>query len=233
MTKRQSNSLSGRFEIPVPERVIEFNLGEYRTNPFVTGVSESLITDSAYEDFAENALVFTDGNDIYQYAEEYPICYYYCSNKSKLKPENFLNAFIESITVSVADFGKRISVGTGKVVEELCSKEAVVYYTNTIGIKCAVVQEDIIKFLLKKPNLLVSANGVLVFYTAKDILATIDCNHYAWVRIDGNPTIRNISNDGELVVVSRAVGKKKDRIKFNIDLLNHGVVLYDVVQDAN
>lgn len=233
MTKRRSNSLSEGFEIPIPERVIEFNLGEYRSNPHITGIDESLITESDYKDFAENALVFTDGNIIYQYAEEYPICYYYCSNKSMLQPENFLNTFIESISVSIADYGKKVSVGTGKVVEKLCSMDAVVYYTDRIGIKHAVVQNDIIKFLLKKPKLLVSTDGVLVFYTAKEILATIDCNHYAWVGIDGNPTIRNLSNDGKFVIVSRVSGRKKDKIKFTIDLLNHSALLYDIVEESD
>lgn len=184
--------------IPFAERKIEFESEENRTNFAITCSSEELISEREWEKFAENALVMIDGWDILQYAEEYPIVKYQCDKVKccALQGELRLNSFIESISVSTASYGKRVSVGTGRVSSEITDNDTVVYYTDHAGINHAVIQNDVYKFLLQKPNLVISPEGVLVFYTDKQIIATVDLYHYHWIDRDlidvGDKTIKDI-----------------------------------------
>ena len=54
---------------PKVERIVEFSEKDIRENTFVTSADESLITDKNWQEFADNALVFTACNTVYQYAE--------------------------------------------------------------------------------------------------------------------------------------------------------------------
>lgn len=183
---------------PVAERITEFNSGDFRKNPSILHLSEDLISEEAWREFAENALVIIDGWHILQYAEEYPIVEYKCDENAScyLGPDYRLNSFIHSITVSTALHGKKYGVGTGRISSEITDYDTVVYYTDHAGIRHSIIQNDICQFLLEKPKLVVSPEGMLIFFTEKKILATVDCNHYHW--IDGHvidvegKTIKNI-----------------------------------------
>lgn len=184
--------------IPVAERIIEFDSEDIRKNPQITDFSEELISEKEWEEFAKNALVIMDGWHIAQYAEEYPIVHYRCNELSSmyLVGEPRLNSFIESITVSTARYGKKVGVGSGKITSERADYETVVYYTDHEGINHSVIMNDLCWFLLQKPNLVVSPEGVLIFFTDTQIIATVDMKQYCW--IDGhsidveNKTIKNI-----------------------------------------
>lgn len=164
--------------IPVAERIIEFGTEDFRKN---------------------SSLVIVNGWHIEQYAEEYPIVKYKCDESAccYLGPDFRLNAFIESITVSTALNGKDAWFGTGKLTCENTDYDTVVYYTDHAGINHAIIQNDICWFLLQKPNLVVSPEGVLVFFTDKQIIATVACNNsYHWIGghvidVDGK-TIKDI-----------------------------------------
>ncbi len=173
--------------INIAERITKFEEKDFIANPRITGVEESLITDADWQEFSDKALTFTDGNCIYQFAEEYPIVRYQCKDRFDFIPDKRLNSFVKSITVSSTMYGKKISISAGKIVEKRIVLRTVVYYENNIGRRYAVPQYDIIKFLLKKPNLVVSSDGVLIFFTQKSIIATTDCEHYAWI----NPCVWN------------------------------------------
>lgn len=95
---------------PKVERIVEFSEEDIRENTCVTSVDESLITDKNWQEFADNALVFTACNTVYQYAEEFPIVVYRCSKDAMVMPKSRLNSFIRSITVSTADRGKCFSL---------------------------------------------------------------------------------------------------------------------------
>lgn len=186
-------------QVPVAERIIEFKGDDIRRNPSISHLHESLISDEAWEEFAKNALVFVDGWHIVQYAEEYPIVHYKCDKVASVYLEGGfrLNSFIESITVSTALYGKKAWFGTGKLTYENTDYDTVVYFTDHAGIKHSIIQNDLRWFLLQKPNLVVSPEGVLVFFTDKQIIATVGCNNsYHW--IDGHvidvegKTIKNI-----------------------------------------
>lgn len=185
--------------IPVAERIIEFGTKDIRRNSLITHLSEVLISEKDWAEFAENALVIVDGWHIVQYAEEYPIVRYKCDEIASVYLEGGfrLNSFIDSITVSTALYGKKAWFGPGKLDSENTDYDTVVYYTDHSGINHAIIQHDICWFLLQKPNLVVSPEGVLVFFTDKQIIATVGCNNgYHW--IDGHvidvegKTIKNI-----------------------------------------
>ena len=153
-------------EIPVAKRVIEFGCDDIRQNSDVIDLlSEDFLSERDWQIFAENALVIMDGWNILQYSDEYPIVHYCCDEvKSCCLEGGFrLNAFVESITVSTALVGKKFSVGTGRMKEEITDSDTVVYYVDHNGIRHAVIQYDIYEFLLQKPKFVVSPEGMLVF----------------------------------------------------------------------
>lgn len=174
-------------EVPIAERIIEFDKDDFCENFSPSDVSESMATKEMLEEFAEKALVLVDGTDILQYANEYPIVVYQCNESicyADIMPEPRLNSFVLNIVVSTGVDGKRYSVGSGKMEEEPIGFDTITYYEDPFGIKHQIIQYDICKFLLKRPKLVVSEEGILVFYTEDEILATTDCQQYAWVRWD-------------------------------------------------
>lgn len=220
--------------IPVAERIIEFDADHIRKNPSITDFSESLISEEDWREFAGNALVIMDGWDILQYAEEYPIVCYQCDKLSNIYLEGGprLNSFIESITVSTAKYGKRVCFGSGKLTCELTDNDTVIYYTDNIGINHSVIQLDICDFLLQKPNLVVSPQGILIFFTDEQIIATVDCNHYHW--IDGHvidvegKTIKDIEVWDDYCKVILIDDKKSEQffsLKFDFDISAHQMLL--------
>lgn len=217
--------------IPVAERIIEFKSEDFRKNSSITHFSEDLISEKDWREFAENALVIMDGWHILQYAEEYPIVHYRCDKVASVYLEGGfrLNSFIESITVSTALYGKKAWFGSGKMDCENTDYDTVVYYTDHAGINHAIIQHDICRFLLQKPNLVVSPEGVLVFFTDKQIIATVGCNNgYHW--IDGHvidvegKTIKNIEVCDDYCKVILLDDKKVEHcfsLKFDFDVAGH------------
>ena len=170
--------------IPVAKRIIEFKSEYVRENFEIMHSSEDSISEEVWKEFARNALVIMDGWHIKQYAAEYPIVRYQCEELAALYLTGGprLNAFVEQITVSTASYGKSAWFGSGKLDCENTGCDTVVYYTDDTGINHAIIQSDLYTILLKKPKLVVSPEGVLVFYTDEDIIATVDCNSaYHWI----------------------------------------------------
>lgn len=218
-------------------RIVEFTEDDFRENPEITQFDERLITDGDWEKFAENALVINDGmSTIYQYAEEFPIVVYFCSEDAGVTPNGGLNTFIESITVSTADCGKRFSLNKREMEWEYTGPDTVVYYTDNTGRNFIIQQNDIFKFMLKKPNLVISSEGLLVFFTQKNILVTSDCEHYVWVHdIDTETSIiKNIEVYSKhcIVILENTENDEDDekplkysyKLRFDIDLLEHGMI---------
>ncbi len=234
-------------EVPIAERIVEFGKDDFNENFSLSEFSESLITEEMLEEFAESALVLVDGTDILQYANEYPIVVYQCNEKicyADIMPEPRLNSFVLNIAVSTGVSGKRFSVGSGKMKEEdITDFDTIAYYEDPVGIKHKIIQYDICTFLLKKPKLVVSEEGVLVFFTEDEILATIDCQQYAWVRwddiIENCTNIENITAYHEYCEVTLIEGedvyddlgeisKKAPRhvlnLNFNLKVADHNMI---------
>lgn len=221
---------------PKVERIVEFTEEDFRENLGVTLFDESLIKDETWQEFSDNALVITDGNTIYQYAEEFPIVVYRCSEDAMVMPSSRLNTFIESITVSTADLGKYFSLDKRDMKWEYTGHDTVAYFTDNTGRCIAIQQNDIFRFLLKKPNLVISKEGLLVFFTERTILATSDCEHYAWVNdVDtDNGIIKGIDVCDGYCTVNLEDTEKIDKdgnplkysykLQFTVDMVDHGMI---------
>ena len=198
-------------EVPIAERIVEFGKDDFNEN---YSSSENLSTEKMLEKYEESALVLVDGTDILQYESEYPIVVYKCNENicyADIMPEPRLNSFVLNIAVSTGVSGKRFSVGFGKMKEDSTDFDTIAYYEDPVGIKHKIIQYDICCFLLKKPKLIVSEEGVLVFFTEDEILATIDCQQYVWVCwndiIENCTNIENITAYHEYCEVTLIEGK--------------------------
>lgn len=161
-------------------------------------------TDFIGED-ANKELMLTDGLHICRYTEEYPIIRY--ENTSlNFEPPEHLNSFVKKICVSTVRNGKKVFIDSNCFMKQAETREeddfcsVVVYYEDNIGESHLVIQNEIYEFLLKRPNLVVSPEGMLVFYTDKQIFVTLDCFHYYWINtwtieIDEDTTIDSIYVD--------------------------------------
>ena len=173
-----------------------------------------------------NELVIVDGWHIVKYAEEYPIIRYKCDEISTIHISGgfHLNSFIESITVSNV-FPKTSSCN------EKIDDEILVYYTDNTGIRRSVMQYDICEFLIKRPRIVVSPEGMLIFFTENQIIATIDCDHYLW--IDGHEinlrgkTIKAIEVYEEytkIILVNKKGMEYNFSLKFDFDMAAHQMI---------
>lgn len=228
---------------PKVERIVEFTEDDFRENRMVTIHAESSITEERWKEFADNALVLSNGQTIYQYAEEFPIVAYRCSEDAGVMPSSRLNTFIESIMVSTANFGKRFSLNKRDMEWEYTGLDTVAYFTDNIGRRTIIPCRDISRFLLKKPNLVISNEGLLVFFTEKAILATSDCEHYAWVHdIDTeNGKIIGIEVYEDCCIVNLEDNENHDesgnsmkysyKLQFIIDMVDHGMIKPEVTKN--
>ncbi len=178
MSKKQE-----KFRIPTVRRQVEFEEEDFRTNDNIIDFDDSLISKKEWQEFDEKALVISDGRDVYQYADEYPIVKYTGEVKSDngCCLEDQLNTFINSVTVSTVMNGIHFSLKKREMKGKYTGEKTVAYFEDSIGRLNEIPVYDIQRILMKKPNLVVSSDGILVFYTAKECIATIDCVHYAWV----------------------------------------------------
>ena len=164
-------------------RKVEFSENDFRESNIMR-FPENFISQEEWFRFSANALVLTCKNDILQYACEYPIVRYECNQGICNEPEGMLNTFIKNITVSTATDGKKVTVKTGKIESEVLKNETIAYYEDAYEIYHSITNRDIFMLLLKKPNLVVSPEGVLVFYTEKSILCTLDCESCLEIKIN-------------------------------------------------
>lgn len=227
-----------RMSIPIPkvERIIEFSDEDFKENIEVTASARSLITKEDWEKFEDNSLVVVSGNDVYQYAEEFPIVVYRSSEE-----DESINAFVEKIVVSTADLGKRFSLKKWKMKEEFTGPDTVAYFEDSFGRNIVIDTYDVSQILFKKPKAVLSSEGIIIFFTEREILATTNCEHYAWVNdIDTeNAKIKSIgvcngycivnlqsteetdeNDDGEKVVSECSY-----KLQFDIDMLSRGLII--------
>ena len=143
-------------------------------------------TDKMLKKAGEKALTIDDGTSILQYALENPIIRYeskWLFDRAMLDDWS-LNSFVMTITVSEAMYGKHFYVNSGEVITTITGIDKVAYYEDNFGVCHTIMQEDIFNLLIQKPKLVVSSEGVLIFYTDKKILVTVDCQQYCWIDDD-------------------------------------------------
>lgn len=211
-------------KFPIVERVIEFSEDVYIENSQVTMCAESIVSEKEWEQFEENSLVLVDGNDIYQYCSEYPIVVYCCNSDAGLESPCRLNGFIQNITISTVCEGKRFSIKKREMPFEFVGPTTVAYITDNIGRHNIISNYNIFKMLLKKPKLVLSSEGLLIFYTEKYILATNDCEHYTYVDIDtDNCIINGIEVCDDYCVVCTT--KEDYEVRFTINMLETDIMI--------
>lgn len=174
--------------IPVAKRII------YHSNLDLT--DKSIIADFAfhfanYSRFTKDyplrtSLKVIDGWKMISFPVEYPIAHYECDENSRfaLDGELYLNSFVEDITISIVQSGRQVLFGSKTSDFNITDFEAsvIVYYTDHAGINRVIYQNDLFELLLKKPKLVVSPEGILIFFTEKEIIATAGCNNgYYWI----------------------------------------------------
>ncbi len=169
------------------------------------------------------------------YPYEYPIVQYKCDVNSiyELDGDPHLNAFLENITVSIVQNGKKSSFYNNRKSTKRVSLGVEVYYTDFCGINHSIFQHDTRQMLLTKANLIVSPEGVIVLYTDNQIIATLAFNngHY-W--ISGNlidvsgRTVENIKacqNYCKVTLVDKEGIKYNFKLKFDFDISSYQVLI--------
>ena len=161
---------------------------------------EGLISEKNWKELTSSSLVLIRGMDILQYADEYPIVRY--QSKSQ-EADASLNTFVKSVTVSTGVNGRCVSAfGQSELTPS--KYETLFYYEDSFGLCHSIVDDEVCKFLLTKPRLMVSPEGALVFFTKKDILATIDCQHFT--KLVSNGVVSNKDFDR---IINSSFGKEK------------------------
>lgn len=125
--------------------------------------------------------VISGEKEFIQYASEEPILRYERQKKLEEKAD-CLNTFVKSITVANIKKGKRSFLEYGFVLEEPFYKKEVFYYEDNNGTKRIIREKEICNFLKEKPELIISPDGLLIFYTKEKILATMNFEQFMWVR---------------------------------------------------
>ena len=222
-------------DIPVVERTIEFIDVDLTDKVSVTYCVEQFINSKAWRKKDSHCpLNLIHGCYMEQYEKECPIVRYKCDENStfSLDGEPRLNSFIESITVSVVGIGKRALFNKFDV-ESFIESNVVAYYTDHFGINHVIDHDGLYHLLLQKPKLVVSPEGVLIFFTDKEIIATLNCNDCIYY-INGyfidlkNKTVNDIivgKNYCKVVVLSKRGKKIYFRLNFDFDFTSYQMLV--------
>lgn len=213
--------------IPIPEVRTVFPQSEITQNSACGGYGfEAIVDKNAKEEIFSRSLIFTEERRITHYLDEYPIVEYRCDENRcfEMDPTYRLNSFVESVRLSIADAGKRYYFDEFGVMHgKYTGEDIIAYYVDTVGDNHVIEQNDIVRFLFQKPQLAVSPDGMLVFYTEKKMLATLDLYHYCWIDdpilFDNNIIIKEITvtdNGCEIDVVTDT-DKKQSKYQLNFE----------------
>lgn len=235
MKREESIMAKEKKIIPIAERHIDFpsdcNIqysagGAYDADDF---------SKEKFDEVVSKSLLFSDGQYMTHYMDEYPIVLYQCDESAcfEMDPEYRLNSFVKSIHLSIADAGKRYCLTSGNSVESrYVGQDVIAYYEDNYGNLKLIEQDKIITFLFQKPELVVSPEGVLVFYTDREMLVTLDMEHYSWIddipeeAYDGvdTPSIRDGRVDEEELTID--IGMSRYQLDFFFDFTELNPIKY-------
>lgn len=155
------------FVLPIAQRQIMFSEDECLQEGYC-GFDPSNMTE---EYLKELELIYVTRMDesVSQITDAYPIVKYYSENTDKL------NRFVESITVAVVSGTKLTFDERFAPKKEIVDDEVVAYITNPFNVSTEIYYHDLCKLLYEKPELTVTDEGVLLFYTPTTLFATLDC----------------------------------------------------------
>lgn len=224
--------------IPVVERTIEFIDVDLTDKVSVTYCAEQFMNSKAWRKMDRHyPLNLIHRCYIEQYEKECPIVRYKCDGNStfSLDAKPRLNSFIESITVSVVGIGRR-SLFNKFDVESFVEPNVVAYYTDHFGVNHVIDYDGLYRLLLQKPNLVVSPEGVLIFFTDKEIIATLNCNDCIYYISEQfinlkNKTVNDIvvgKNYCKIVVLSKKGKEIYFRLNFDFDFTSYQMLVPEV-----
>ena len=219
--------------IPIAERRTIFPANSNIKNSSYGGYDTSGLSEEEFEELISKSLLISSGQTITHFLDEYPIAVYKCDESAcyEIDPEYRLNAFVRCIHLSIADAGKEWCIKKEDSFDSNYVNESVIaYYEDNYGNRKMIEQRELISFLFRKPELVVSPEGVLVFYTNKDILATLDMDHYIYIndadilqdgfnivqcKVNNEGLTIHIMDNNDGVLMSRSAGTY--RLNFSFD----------------
>ena len=155
------------FVLPIAKRQIMFSEDECLQYGYC-GFDPSLLTPEARGQIEPIYLSRMD-DSVSQITDYYPMVEYYAENTDKL------NRFVERISVGIAS-GRRLSFDDEfEAMNEMIDDEVVAYITDPCNVSTEIYYYDLCKLLYQKPELIVTNEGVLIFYTPTTLFATLDC----------------------------------------------------------
>lgn len=175
-TPRQEN---GNFILPIAKRQLLFDKKEIFSagKDFVGNLPEEISLPYV-------SYLFTH-QGVAELVEEIPIVRWYAEETVWNKGRNHLNGFVHDITVSLVS-GTRLEFDAHKAKEEVFGHKILERVTNQYGVSTEIYWDPLYNLLLRKPNLTVTNEGVLLFYTEDRIIATLDCNCGNLVGVKGD-----------------------------------------------
>lgn len=132
---------------------------------------EGLVTDENLDSISIPCLTLIHGIDIVQCSKEFPIVMY---RHKDYALDIGINTFIKSIAVSVASGVQRFSSLSSQIVPSFSKYEPIFYYEDSHSICHSILDDEICSFLLKKPSITVTNDGVMIFFTSTEAFATIN-----------------------------------------------------------
>lgn len=210
---------------PVAERITTFIESDSTRCNNILG--ETNISLEENELFDQRALCYISGNEIYQFAEEEKVALYRCKKDCNLAGKGYLNPFVKEIIVADVKHGRKVSV-YGAFIQPIYIEKARIAYYKTIGNeKREIKPYPLSRFLFDTPNIFLTREGVLLFYSKNKMLATVDLEHFAWIYMPiENCTIEKVEEwAGNPLVTLEAKGKTFNyNITFYTKKRNYGCI---------
>lgn len=164
---------------PVAERITTFAKDDSVKCNNILGKTNVSLEEN--ELFDQRALRYISGNEIYQFAEEEKVVLYRCKKDSNLAGKGYLNPFAKEIIVADVKHGRKVSV-YGTFIQSIYIEKARIAYYKTIGNeKREIKPYPLSRFLFNIPDIFLTSEGVLLFYSKDKMLATVDLEHFAWI----------------------------------------------------
>ena len=183
-------------------------------------------SESEFDAIVSKSLIIFDGRSTIHYLDENPFCIYRCNKEAcpHMDPNYYLNSTVKEIALSFVDAGRKYYLSSpGKLEIENLGKDTVVYFKDTKGQSHLIKDDEVLEFLLKKPDLFVTREGMLVFCADNDILITFDFNHYYWERhadymgVDGVIDKAYLDKGRFTFETTSEIGKMRRQILFRFD----------------
>lgn len=170
MTPREE--ANEHFILPIAKRQVLFDKTDFLRESHDIDKFSQEIRDKLCLPYVSHLFTRRGGTEFY---EEDPMVRWYVEETVFNEGENNLNGFVHSVTVSAVR-GNRMEFDSHVAKVNKTVHEIVEYITNPWGVSTEIYWHPLYEFLLRKPELTVTNEGVLLFYTEDCIIATLDCN---------------------------------------------------------